>query len=162
MTDPRTELLEALAPIVATVAALDLSDPRRAEATLAAVHPPEGAAVRRVSELVSAGIPAGWLCNRGEAHARFSRLAKPNESTLDLSIDVVSLDGAAIPHVHPRGEVSLGFAAHTAADPGPTFDGRPPGWVVYEPGSSHTPTVDGGRMHLVYFLPGGAIEWLAP
>ena len=26
-------------------------------------------------------------------------------------------------------------------------------------GSTHTPTVTGPRMHLLYFLPDGAVEW---
>jgi hypothetical protein len=29
-------------------------------------------------------------------------------------------------------------------------------------GSTHTPTVTGPRMVLLYFLPGGAVEWQAP
>ena len=39
------------------------------------------------------------------------------------------------------------------------FDGNAPGWVVYGRGSAHVPTVTGGEMLILYFLPGGAIEF---
>jgi hypothetical protein len=32
--------------------------------------------------------------------------------------------------------------------------------VVFPPDSAHVPTVTGGRMLIVYFLPGGAVEWI--
>ena len=59
-------------------------------------------------------------------------------------------------HVHPQGEIDLCFAE----DGEPTFDGQPPGWVVYPPGSKHVPTVAGGKMLILYLLPGGAIEFV--
>ena len=34
------------------------------------------------------------------------------------------------------------------------------GWVVESPGSEHVPTVEGGRMLIVYLLPEGAIEFV--
>ena len=39
------------------------------------------------------------------------------------------------------------------------FDGRGAGWLVYPAGSSHRPTVSGGRAFVLYLLPGGAIEF---
>ena len=42
-----------------------------------------------------------------------------------------------------------------------TFDGRGAGWLVYEPGSAHVPTVSGGRALVLYLLPQGAIEFTA-
>ena len=53
-----------------------------------------------------------------------------------------------------RGEFDLCFALSGA----PTFDGHPPGWVVLPPNSWHVPTVAGGRMAILYFLPGGAFQ----
>ena len=41
----------------------------------------------------------------------------------------------------------------------PTFDGHEPGWVVFPPGSHHIPTVEGGTMLFLYFMPGGAVVW---
>ena len=49
--------------------------------------------------------------------------------------------------------------ALTTVDGAPTFDGHPPGWTVYPPGSWHVPTVAGGVMDILYFLPGGAIRF---
>ena len=108
-------------------------------------------------------VDAGWLCDRGEPNARFCRLAKATAETHGLSIDVVSLEGEAVEHTHPRGEVTIGFRARgLPADASPTFDDRDPGWVFLGPGSRHAPRVDGGRMVLMYFLPDGAVEWHFP
>ena len=40
------------------------------------------------------------------------------------------------------------------------FDGHPEGWVVFGPDSVHVPTVSDGEMLILYFLPGGEIEFL--
>ena len=42
------------------------------------------------------------------------------------------------------------------------FDGHGAGWVVYGPGSAHSPTVTGGRALVLYLLPQGAIEFTPP
>ena len=42
----------------------------------------------------------------------------------------------------------------------PIFDGRKPGWAVYEPDSVHVPGVTGGEMLILYLLPAGAVEWV--
>ena len=47
-----------------------------------------------------------------------------------------------------------------AVDGAPLFDGNPPGWTVYAPGSQHVPTVSGGLMLILYLLPLGAIEFV--
>jgi hypothetical protein len=39
------------------------------------------------------------------------------------------------------------------------FDGQPAGWKVYAPGTAHRPTVTGGRAHVLYLLPEGAIQF---
>ena len=40
-----------------------------------------------------------------------------------------------------------------------TFDGRPAGWLVCPPGSSHRPTVAQGRSLVLYLLPEGRIDF---
>jgi hypothetical protein len=40
-----------------------------------------------------------------------------------------------------------------------TFDGRGAGWLVYGPGSAHSPTVSGGKAVVLYLLPTGKIEF---
>ena len=83
---------------------------------------------------------------------RFGRVSKALPETRDFAVDAVDMEGPGPPHTHPRGELNLCFAL----DGSPTFDGQPPGWVVLGPGSWHVPTVAGGRMAILYFLPGGA------
>jgi hypothetical protein len=118
-----------------------------------------GERIQAVGAAIERGIAQGWLCNRGDAHARFSRLAKPSADTADLSIDVVSMIGDAIDHTHPNGEVTIGFPAAGEPAQAVRFEGRGPGWVFCRPGSRHVPHVDGGRMNLIYFLPDGAVQW---
>ena len=162
--EPRAALLRDLAPILELVAALPLAECREAEtaarlaARLQEALPAEGPAVQAVGTTLRRGIEDGWLCDRGEDDARFSRVAKAGSDTRELSIDVVALEGPAARHRHPRGEVTLGFPCDPEAS-GSRFDGHPPGWVVMPAGSTHVPTVTGPRMVLLYFLPGGAVEW---
>lgn len=157
-------VMDLLPPMLAKVAELDPAsasdDAARAQllAALEDAFPVDGEAVRSLGEALTAGVADGSICNRGEDTARFSRLAKATDATHGLSIDVVSLQGAALEHTHPKGEVTLGFAA-TEADGAARFDGHPPGWVFMPPGSRHVPTVEGGRMFLIYFLPDGAVTW---
>ncbi|MEC7947559.1 MAG: DUF4863 family protein, partial [Myxococcota bacterium] len=86
---------------------------------------------------------------------RFGRLTKATTASRGFSIDAVDMNGPGPGHVHPNGEVDLCFAL----DGAPTFDGNPPGWTSYAPGSWHVPTVAGGRMAILYFLPDGAIRF---
>ncbi len=154
-------LIARLQPLLARIAALapaervDAAAVRELEATLDAEWSPEGAEVRALGEAIAEGVAAGWLCDRGEPDARFSRVAKAGPQTHGLSIDVVRLRGAALQHTHPKGEVTLGFAVEGE----PTFEDRAPGWVFLPPGSTHVPQTRGGVMDLIYFLPDGAVVW---
>jgi hypothetical protein len=160
---PTRELLDLLAPILARVAELDIraheskTELRTLEATLEHEFPHAGEHVQAIGRAIERGISAGELANRGEPSARFSRLAKPSPETSGLSVDIVSMVGSGLEHTHPAGEITIGFAVQ----PGSTcrFEGRAPGWVCLGPGSRHVPRVDGERMNLIYFLPGGAVEW---
>lgn len=165
VSDPRAPLLELLRPVLARVAALHPESAGSSDAaeqlrdTLEREVPFASEAVQTIGAEIRRGVSEGWLCDRGEPDARFSRVAKPSAVTADLSIDVVALRGAALRHGHPGGEVTLGFAADGAAGSAARFDGHPPGWVVMPAGSVHTPTVDGPAMHLLYFLPQGRVDW---
>ncbi|HVI04364.1 MAG TPA: DUF4863 family protein [Enhygromyxa sp.] len=155
-------LLSLLDPILARVAALapELDGTPESvaaiEATLEREFPYAGAQVQAIGQALAQGVDEGWLADRGAPEARFGRVAKPSAETHGLSIDVVSMIGAGVEHTHPRGEFTLGFAADSQSC---HFESRPPGWVVLGPGSRHVPTVTGARMHLIYFLPGGAVDW---
>ncbi|HWM69778.1 MAG TPA: DUF4863 family protein [Steroidobacteraceae bacterium] len=58
-------------------------------------------------------------------------------------------------HRHPNGEIDLIMPL----EPGAQFDGRDAGWLVYGPGSAHSPTITHGRALVLYLLPQGAIEF---
>ena len=148
------ELLEALAPVLAVLREVDLSDPG-AEEALRSRLPLSGPELSRVAALVRAGLDDGWLCPREGGGLRYGRAAKAGPATAGFGIDTVDMAGAGPGHLHPNGEIDLCFPIEGS----PMFDGRPPGWTVYPPGSWHVPTVSGGRMGILYFLPEGAIRF---
>lgn len=149
----RTALLTELEALLPTLRRADPADPAAAERVLSEAVPPAGLRASRLRALLACGVAQGWLLPKsGGPNVRFGRLAK------DLggySVDAVLMEGPAAEHTHPAGELNLGFAWSGA----PTFDGRPPGWVVFPPASRHVPTVAGGSMLLLYFLPGGQVLW---
>ena len=151
-----TDLMQLMAGPIEAVAGLDLTDAEAAGRELEARYPTDGEACRALRAAMMAAFEAGEICDRGKGDVRFSRLSKPAPETKDLSVDFVWMTGPGINHRHPTGEVSLCFA--TEGDP--RFDGHPEGWVPYAPGSEHVPTVTDGRMLIVYFLPGGEVEWI--
>lgn len=99
---------------------------------------------------------AGWMCDREHGGVRFGRVIKPGPETHGFSVDVVDMNEVVGPHhAHPNGEIDLIMPLEGDAK----FDGRGAGWLVYEAGSAHQPTVSGGRAHVLYLLPQGAIEF---
>jgi hypothetical protein len=149
----RTALLQELERLLPALQAADPADPRRAETALEGACPRGSLRASRIEALARVGVRDGWLLPRSAGpRVRFGRLAK------DLggyTVDFVLMEGPAAGHTHPNGEINLGF--RWSGDP--RFDGRPTGWVVFPPGSHHVPTVTGGEMLLVYFLPGGQVVW---
>jgi hypothetical protein len=150
------ELLAALKALVPAVAAIDAARPSDAEASLSKALPASGPALAKVEALARKGVAEGWLLPRsGGPRVRFGRLAKDLDG---YSVDFVLMEGPAAGHTHTNGEVNFGWKWSGS----PRFDGKPPGWVVFPPGSHHVPTVAGGEMLLLYFLPGGAVAWDPP
>ena len=150
----RTVLLNALAPLLDRLADVDTA----ADGATAALNqsiPLGGALLQPIEALVRQGIREGWLTPRGNPGVKYGRVSKPSEDSRGFSIDAVYMDRPGPEHTHPRGEIDLCFALSGA----PEFDGHPPGWVVLPPGSRHVPTVSGGEMAILYFLPDGAIEF---
>jgi hypothetical protein len=103
-----------------------------------------------------AGVRDGWLCQREGGGIRYGRIFKPAEDLQGFSVDVVDMNSIAGPHhAHPNGEIDLVMPLDDSA----RFDGQGAGWVVYGPGSAHSPTVTAGRALVLYLLPQGAIEF---
>jgi hypothetical protein len=71
-------------------------------------------------------------------------------------VDVVLMDDIQGPyHGHPNGEIDM-IVPESA---GARFDGKGQGWMVYEPGTEHFPTVTDGQAIVLYLLPGGEIDF---
>ena len=150
----QTDLLEALSPILNDLAEIDHHAPGALDC-LTGTWPIHGEALQQIRKLVIEGIEAGWFAPRGEEGMKWGRLAKSSPETRDYSVDGVLMQQPGPGHTHPNGEIDLCFAI----DGDPRFDGHPEGWVVYGPNSWHTPTVSGGTMAILYFLPNGAISF---
>jgi hypothetical protein len=135
-------------------------DGRKLDGTLGAelqdVFPAHGAKFDAVFAACREGIAAGWMCNREAGGIRYGRIVKPGLATHGFSVDVVEMENVVGPHhTHPNGEIDMVMPLEGSAK----FDGHGPGWVVYEPGSAHRPTVTDGKALVLYLLPQGAIEF---
>lgn len=155
MTETMTkeQFVDLLRPLAQALQAVDVAAPDAAAAAERAA-PFSGALIQRVRAAAIAGIATDWLLPKAQGGIRFGRVAKDLHG---FSVDAVLMDRPGPRHRHPNGEIDLCFA--TAGEP--RFDGNPAGWVVYGRDSVHVPTVRGGEMLILYFLPGGAIEFLA-
>lgn len=141
---------------VLTESAAGRSLDQRLEEDLNDRFPPEGPTYRDMLDCCQRAIAAGWMCNREADGIKYGRVIKHSAATHDFSVDVVDMHPVAGPHhAHPNGEIDLIMPL----EPGAQFDGRGAGWLVYGPGSAHSPTVTGGRALVLYLLPGGAIEF---
>ena len=149
----KEDLLAALQAPMQFIATLDIGAPDAAQ-RLETAFPIDGPAMKQLRALVREGVEARWLCDRENAGVRYSRVIKA-ASPSALSVDAVHMQGPGASHVHPQGEVDLCFAVSGS----PRFDGQPAGWTVYGKQSWHVPTVEGGVMDILYFLPGGAMAF---
>lgn len=145
------DFIDALGPLLSAINGL--SPGPDAAAKLAAQFPPSSPEVQKVKAMMREGVAAKWLCDRENEGVRYSRVKKSQDGS--LSIDAVHMSGPGMAHTHPGGEFDLCFAVSGS----PTFDGRPEGWTVYAPGTWHVPTVQGGAMDILYFLPAGAMKF---
>jgi hypothetical protein len=149
-------VIEHFRPLLDAATGVALADPQAAEAELRRRLDPDGAEARALAERLRTLLAEGAIADRGAEPVLWSRVTKACEATGGFSIDVVRMSGAGPRHRHPRGEIDYCLALSGR----PTFDGRPPGWVVLGEGSEHAPTVAGGSMLVVYLLPEGSIEFL--
>jgi hypothetical protein len=129
------------------------------DADLNAKYPGNGPVFNAVFEACRQAVAAGWMCNREAGGIKFGRVVKPGAETQGFSVDVVEMENLAGPHHrHPNGEIDLIMPLTPEAK----FDGRGAGWLVYGPGTAHSPTVSAGRALVLYLLPQGAIEFTKP
>jgi len=120
---------------------------------------PTSALYQQIFAACKQGVADGWMCNREGGGIRYGRVIKPADDLGGCSVDVVDMDDLAGPHhAHPNGEIDLIMPLTADA----RFDGHGAGWLVYGPGSAHSPTVTQGRALVLYLLPGGAIEFTRP
>ena len=123
---------------------------------LAQAFPPEGEDFRALADACREGMAKGWLGQRGDETLRWGRPVKAGPETAGYSVDVVRMTEVAGPHhAHPKGEIDM----IVPLDAGARFDGQGEGWMVYGPGSAHSPTVQGGAAIVLYLLPGGEIAF---
>ncbi|MEQ1633406.1 MAG: DUF4863 family protein [Planctomycetota bacterium] len=154
MTTPLTkeQFTALLQPIADALRAVDVEHEGAAKAC-EQLLPFRGSVVANLQAAALAAIDSDWLLPKANAGIRFGRVAK---DLCGFSVDAVLMDQPGPKHRHPNGEIDLCFAR--SGDP--KFDGKPAGWVVYGKGSVHVPTVRGGEMLILYFLPAGAIEFV--
>lgn len=118
--------------------------------------PAEGETFQALAEACRTGIREGWLCQREHGGVKFGRPVKPGPETHGFSVDVVEMDDVVGPrHAHPNGEIDMIIPESEGA----VFDGHGEGWLIYGPGTVHSPTVSHGKAIVLYLLPDGAIEF---
>ncbi len=150
----QAQFTDLIATVTGAIAGAPLD--RSLQEVLNRRFPADGDTCRSILSACREAIAAGWMCNREHAGIKYGRVIKPGPATQGFSADVVDMnDVAGGHHRHPTGEIDLVMPL----DAGAAFDGHGAGWVVYGPGSAHTPTVSGGRALVLYLLPDGAIEF---
>jgi hypothetical protein len=151
----QTRFTELIASVTGAIAGAPLDASLQDE--LNRRFPADGETYRSIFTACRDAIAAGWMCDREYAGIKYGRVIKPGEGTHGFSVDVVDMnDVAGGHHRHPTGEIDLVMPLSDGA----AFDGHGAGWVVYGPGTAHTPTVAGGRALVLYLLPGGEIEFM--
>jgi hypothetical protein len=153
----KERLEQALAPVFAALRGAEPNDGPALAERLARELPLSSRKINAVYDAAKTGLAEGWLCDREAGGVKFSRPVKPSEASAGYSVDAVVMDRVAGPrHTHTNGEINLCFTQEGDAK----FCGHGEGWVVFPRGSTHVPVVTDGRMLILYFLPGGAIEFL--
>lgn len=147
---------ELIAQVTARIAGRPLD--AGLDAWLNAEFGPASDVYTQLKRACESGVEQGWLCNREGGGIRYGRIFKPAPELHGFSVDVVDMKDIAGPHhTHPNGEIDLVMPIEGDA----AFDGRSAGWLVYPPGSAHSPTVSSGRALVLYLLPEGRITFTA-
>jgi 2-hydroxylaminobenzoate mutase len=111
--------------------------------------------------LLHEGIDEGWACYSeitGPDYRR-GRIAEASPQTRGFTIESGRLRNVlGNYHRHPRGEINMIGPVDATGQ----FCGHGAGWKVFPPDSRHFPTVTGGTVTMLFFLPGGEIEYTDP
>ncbi|MBP6434596.1 MAG: DUF4863 family protein [Sphingorhabdus sp.] len=149
-----SEFVDHLAVVTSTIGNRPLDT--ALETALNASFPADGDWFAKTVLLCRKGVADGWLCGREAGGIKFGRAVAAGDATHRFSVDVVEMEDVVGPHhAHPGGEIDLIMPLDKAAE----FDGKGAGWMVYDAGSAHCPTVAKGRALVLYLLPEGAIEF---
>lgn len=120
---------------------------------------PQTEAYAELLKLLRMGIDEGWACYAeidGPDYRR-GRLAKNCPETQGFSVETGMLKNVlGNYHCHPLGEINMIGPVDATAQ----FCGHGAGWKVFGPDSRHYPTVTGGKVTMLFFLPGGQIEYM--
>ncbi|MGK8207844.1 DUF4863 family protein [Burkholderia cenocepacia] len=114
----------------------------------------------RMVRLLKAGVAEGWAAyvDIEGADYRRGRIAEPSDETAGMSVESGLLrDVQGQYHCHTNGEINMVVPLEAGA----RFSGHGEGWCVFPPMSEHFPTVT-GRALMMYFLPGGEIQYRDP
>ncbi|QBR02386.1 DUF4863 family protein [Paraburkholderia pallida] len=113
-----------------------------------------------LTRLMKAGVEEGWAAyiEIDGTDYRRGRIAEPSPETAGMSIESGLLrDVKGQYHCHTNGEINMIIPLEAGAQ----FCGHGAGWRVFAPLSEHFPTVT-KRALILYFLPGGEIEYRPP
>jgi len=115
-----------------------------------------------LARLLKLGVEEGWVAYvpiEGADDYRRGRIAEASVATAGMTVESGLLrDVKGQYHCHTQGEINMIIPIDATA----RFSGRGAGWAVFPPLSEHFPTVDGGMALMMYFLPGGEIEYRSP
>ncbi|WP_321930967.1 4-hydroxylaminobenzoate lyase [Paraburkholderia guartelaensis] len=114
----------------------------------------------QLTRLLKLGMEEGWAAyvEIEGADYRRGRIAEPSHETAGMSVESGLLrDVKGQYHCHTTGEINMIIPLEEGAQ----FCGHGAGWRVFPPLSEHFPTVTGKAL-MMYFLPGGKIEYHTP
>lgn len=150
----REEFVELLIPVVESISDKQLN--KKLEEELNTSFPANGDVFRNIEKACENAIAAGWMCKYEGGGIRYGRVVKPGTGLGRFSVDVVDMKDLKGPHhSHPQGEIDMIMPLDETAK----FDSAGKGWLVYEAGSAHSPTVTDGNALVLYLLPDGEIEF---
>lgn len=149
-----TAFLDTLRPVIDLIRDRALDGALKSDLDMA--FPPGSPTFEAIRAACRSGVEDGWMGLEGDDRRKGGRVIEPTPECAGCSVDVVEIADLTGPHhAHPRGEV----CAVLAVTPGVEFDGNPEGWAVYPAGSAHWPSAKGGRLRVMFFLPGGEIDY---